>query len=387
MVRTIVSGGQTGADRAGLDVAQELGLAAGGWVPRGRRAEDGAIPDRYTNLSETESESYEERTRLNVRDSDATVIFTFGPPAGGSAVTADQARTLGRPLLVMDLDEHRPEDAIELLRKWLARTRPATLNVAGARSSEAPGIAKATAHVLRGALRPAAETEVADSRSFVPSPLWAGVELVVALAVIVAGLKLQLIAFALGSAPWLTAIGLSCIGWRGPGIRAIVRGAPLPVRRAIAWGAVVGVAYQFVGTLAVEPVIARLTTGELPDVSQFRGLVGNELLLAFWIALSWTLAACLEEVGYRGWILTRFAELGRYSRGAWIGAMLASSVLFGIVHSYQGVSGMISTGLTGLVFAGVYLATGRNLIAAIVAHGSLDTIGFVLMYLGVYPGL
>lgn len=67
--------------------------------------------------------------------------------------------------------------------------------------------------------------------------------------------------------------------------------------------------------------------------------------------------------------------------------MLASSLLFGIVHAYQGLSGMVATGLTGLVFAAVYLATGRNLWAAIVAHGALDTAGFVMMYLGVYPGL
>ena len=167
MVGRIVTGGQTGADRAGLDVAQELGLAAGGWVPRGRRAEDGVIPYRYTNLNETDSEAYEERTRLNVRDSDATVIFTFGPPAGGSALTADQARVLGRPLLVLDLDQHGPEDAIELLRSWLTETCPRALNVAGARSSEAPGIATATAHVLRGALRPAAETS--GARVFAPS--------------------------------------------------------------------------------------------------------------------------------------------------------------------------------------------------------------------------
>ena len=387
MVGRIVSGGQTGADRAGLDVAQELGLAAGGWVPRGRRAEDGAIPDRYTSLNETESGSYEERTKLNIRDSDATVIFTFGQPTGGSALTADHARALGKPLLVMALDEHRPEEAIERLRSWLAETRPGTLNVAGARASEAPGIAEATAHVLRGALRAAAGAAVAGRPRFVPSPSWAGVELLVALAILVAGLRLPVMAFALGSAPWLAAIGLLCIWWRGPGVRAIIRGSPLPVWRAIALGVVVGVAYQFVGTFVVEPAVARLTTGELPDVSQFRGLVGNELLLAFWLALSWTLAACLEEMGYRGWILNRFAEVGQFSRGAWIVGMLASSVLFGIVHSYQGVSGMITTGLTGLVFGGIYLATGRNLTAAIVAHGSLDTVGFVMMYLGVYPGL
>ena len=164
MVCRIVSGGQTGADRAGLDVAEQLGLASGGWVPRGRRAEDGAIPARYTSLNETESESYEERTRLNVRDSDATVIFTRGQPAGGSALTADHARALSKPLLVIDLDEHRLEDAIERLRSWLAETRPGTLNVAGARLSEAPGIAEATAHVLRGALGAAPDATIAGSR-------------------------------------------------------------------------------------------------------------------------------------------------------------------------------------------------------------------------------
>ena len=85
MIDKIVSGGQTGADRAALDVALELGLSTGGWIPRGRRAEDGAIPERYEELVESDSESYERRTELNVRDSDATVVFSFGPPTGGSA--------------------------------------------------------------------------------------------------------------------------------------------------------------------------------------------------------------------------------------------------------------------------------------------------------------
>ena len=154
MVTKIVSGGQTGADRAGLDVALELGLATGGWIPRGRRAEDGTIPERYRNLVETEAESYEDRTRLNVRDSDATVIFTFGPPTGGSALTADHARALKKPVLLMDLDGHSAEELHERLRRWLAETRPGTLNVAGSRSSEAPGIAEATARILRAALSP-----------------------------------------------------------------------------------------------------------------------------------------------------------------------------------------------------------------------------------------
>jgi uncharacterized protein len=202
-----------------------------------------------------------------------------------------------------------------------------------------------------------------------------------------AGLSFPLTVFALGSAPWLLVIGALCVWWRGPGVRAIVRGRPASMSRGLAIGVAVGVAYQFVGTFAIEPIVARLTTGALPDVSQFRALEGNEGLLAFWIAVSWSLAAFVEEAAYRGWILTRFAELGRYSRGAWMVGILASSALFGLAHAYQGVSGMVVTGHTGLLFAGVYLLTGRNLWAAIVAHGSLDTIGFILMYLGVYPGL
>jgi glyoxylase-like metal-dependent hydrolase (beta-lactamase superfamily II) len=149
----IVSGGQTGADRAAWDVALELGLATGGWVPRGRRAEDGPVPERYGNLSETESEAYERRTQLNVRDSDATVVLSFGLPAGGSALTLQIARSLGRPHLHLDLDHLGIDEAVERLRDWLARTRPRVLNVAGPRASEEPRIAEATRSILATAVR------------------------------------------------------------------------------------------------------------------------------------------------------------------------------------------------------------------------------------------
>lgn len=151
----IVSGGQTGADRAAHDVARELGLEVGGWVPRGRRAEDGAIPERYTGLVETESEDYEERTRRNVRDSDATLILAYGPLAGGSALTEAFARGLGRPCLGLDLARRGELDCVAALRHWLEETRPRVLNVAGPRASEEPRIGEATARILRAALGPA----------------------------------------------------------------------------------------------------------------------------------------------------------------------------------------------------------------------------------------
>lgn len=150
----IISGGQTGADRAALDAALLLGLPAGGWVPKGRLAEDGAVPARYEGLVEASSESYEERTELNVRDSDATVIFTFGPPAGGSAHAEAVARSMSRPVLCVDLDRLTTGQAVMVLRQWLTRTRPLKLNVAGPRESREPRIYEATLMILREAFEP-----------------------------------------------------------------------------------------------------------------------------------------------------------------------------------------------------------------------------------------
>ena len=148
----IVSGGQTGADRAALDAALELGLEAGGWVPLGRQAEDGTIPDRYPNLQEAESELPAVRTELNVRDSDATVIFSHGALTGGSALTESIARKLAKPLLHLDLDRISEVNASGALCDWLVRQRPGTLNVAGPRESQDPAIHAATKRVLIAAL-------------------------------------------------------------------------------------------------------------------------------------------------------------------------------------------------------------------------------------------
>jgi len=148
-VHGIVSGGQSGVDRAALDVAAEMGLARGGWCPRGRRAEDGAIPDCYP-LRETPSPAYPERTAWNVRDSDGTLVLTRGRPRGGTALTASLARRAGKPMLVVDLEG--PPDAVEV-RAWISGSAVRVLNVAGPRESEAPGIHDQAAAFLRGVLR------------------------------------------------------------------------------------------------------------------------------------------------------------------------------------------------------------------------------------------
>jgi hypothetical protein len=134
-VRRVVSGGQTGVDRAALDAARRLGVPCGGWCPRGRRAEDGPIDPVYP-LRETRSDRYPVRTSRNVRDSDGTLVLTRGRPTGGTALTIRIAQRAGRPLLVLDLDlDPRPDEAA----RWMSEHGITTVNVAGPRESERPG--------------------------------------------------------------------------------------------------------------------------------------------------------------------------------------------------------------------------------------------------------
>jgi hypothetical protein len=152
VIEKIVSGGQTGADRAALDFALAHGLRIGGWVPRGRLAEDGPIPARYTGLMETDSSDPAVRTARNVRDSDATLILSHGPLSGGSLLTYEEAVRTRRPALHLDLADLDHAAAVERLRHWLATVHPTTLNVAGPRASDDPEIAGATARVLGAGL-------------------------------------------------------------------------------------------------------------------------------------------------------------------------------------------------------------------------------------------
>jgi hypothetical protein len=141
----IVSGGQTGVDRAALDLARELGLDVGGWVPRGRLAEDGALPDCYP-LTETPSANPSQRTEWNVRDSKATLIVSDGTLTGGSALTAQLAERLGRPWLHANLRERAPSELIDTITTWIVNGQFDVLNVAGPPLSIDPNVyAKARA--------------------------------------------------------------------------------------------------------------------------------------------------------------------------------------------------------------------------------------------------
>ncbi len=144
MIRRIVSGGQTGADRAALDAALEAGVPCGGWVPRERMSEEGPIPPSYPSLRETASADPAVRTELNVRDSSATLVLSHGPATGGTALTIDMARRLDKPHLHVDLDRTPLAEAWCLVREWVDTVRPEVLNVAGPRLSKDPEIYQAT---------------------------------------------------------------------------------------------------------------------------------------------------------------------------------------------------------------------------------------------------
>lgn len=132
----IISGGQSGVDRAALDVAMEMGFRCGGWCPKGRRAEDGPIDEKYP-LRETSWEGYPQRTEWNVRDSDGTLILTLTEPDRGTALTVKTARKKKKPHLEAD-----PADSAEIERvlRWIRDFEIETLNVAGPRESSCKGI-------------------------------------------------------------------------------------------------------------------------------------------------------------------------------------------------------------------------------------------------------
>ncbi|WP_442505799.1 putative molybdenum carrier protein [Novipirellula sp. SH528] len=131
----IVSGGQTGVDRAGLDVAIALGIGHGGWCPAGRLSEDGSIPSRY-ELQEMRSSEYPPRTEQNVIDSDATLILYEKKLRSGTLLTRRICDRLGKAYLLVRL----PVDEPAMIARWLAEHQPATLNIAGPRESTSPGI-------------------------------------------------------------------------------------------------------------------------------------------------------------------------------------------------------------------------------------------------------
>lgn len=135
----IISGGQTGIDQAALSVAMKAGIPCGGWCPEGRKCATGTIPLHFP-LIEAPSARYPVRTRLNMRDSDGTLILCVGTPNGGTALTIRLAKTMRKPVLVIDLATTPIDTAFQIFQEWFSRIKPRVLNVAGPRESDFPGL-------------------------------------------------------------------------------------------------------------------------------------------------------------------------------------------------------------------------------------------------------
>lgn len=131
-----------------MDTAIELGIETGGWVPKGRLAEDGKIPDSYSTLAECDSANYAARTALNVRDSDGTLIISRGELTGGSLLTFQLAERYGRPVLHVDFGSQEIGEAAEAVSEWLAGFECRVLNVAGPRASGDPEVYRLAKELL-----------------------------------------------------------------------------------------------------------------------------------------------------------------------------------------------------------------------------------------------
>lgn len=147
-----------------------------------------------------------------------------------------------------------------------------------------------------------------------------------------------------------------------------------------------GVGLELFDLFGKQRLLTRIL-GKPPDLSGFLAVRGNLKFALFAIAVIWVLAAFGEELVYRGYFMNRVAELGRGTRTAWVVSLVLVSVLFGLSHYQQGLTGIIEEGSDGLILGCMYLACRRNLAVPIVAHGVCDTVDICLLFLGKYPGI
>ncbi len=179
---------------------------------------------------------------------------------------------------------------------------------------------------------------------------------------------------------WIS-LRLRGLRWRSVGL---TRYRSWPVTIAIGVG--LGVLTEAFQLLITQPILSKLI-GKQPDLELFRMLTGNIKMTLLFVALSWTLAAFGEELFWRGYLMNRVSDVGGRTRGAWFFSLVIVNIAFGFAHGYQGLTGVIEEGISGLFLGLMYLRTGRNLSVPIIAHGLGDTIDMVLLFFGKMPGM
>lgn len=190
----------------------------------------------------------------------------------------------------------------------------------------------------------------------------------------------------LSKTPFLFAIGWTSMWVRGVSWRSAGLALPADWLRLVAIGFVAGVAMWCLEFYGIQTLLQRMT-GELPDLSVFKAVVGNFRNLMLLLAANIVLAAFGEEMVWRGYALPRVAGFFGEGQKAWIAAIIAVNAAFGFAHIYQGLPGVIEAAWAGALLGALYLATGRNLVAPIIAHGVSNNIDFIMIYLGLHPGV
>ena len=151
-------------------------------------------------------------------------------------------------------------------------------------------------------------------------------------------------------------------------------------------GIAAGVGIEFLELFCTQPILARVM-GQMPDLSAFSRVAGNFKWLSISLALTWTLFAFGEELIFRGYLMNRIAGLARPTRSGWAIALVLTSLVFGLSHFHQGITGMSENFIDGMILGALYLGCGCKLAVPIIAHGVTDTVDFLLIFLHRYPGL
>jgi len=186
--------------------------------------------------------------------------------------------------------------------------------------------------------------------------------------------------------PYLFLLGWASLRLRGMRWKDVGFTRPSSWKVALLIGLLAGVIIEAFELFISQPLLARWL-GKMPDLSAFSAVHGHLKIAIIYILLIWILAAFGEELVYRGYLMNRLAGLFRFTRSGWAMSLIVIAIVFGTSHTGQGSTGIMENVWDGLLLGAVYLACGRNLTAAIVAHGVTDTVDLLLMYLGKYPGI
>jgi uncharacterized protein len=190
----------------------------------------------------------------------------------------------------------------------------------------------------------------------------------------------------LSKTPFLFALGWISLRLRGQGWKDVGLRPARPLGKFLFIGIAVGVGMEALELFATQPVLTSVL-GKGPDLSLLNSLIGNVKVLVVALVLAWVLAALGEEIVWRGYLMNRMAGVIGGSKGGWMISFILVAILFGFAHFPQGVTGIAENIIDGAILGLLYLATGRNLLAPIIAHGIQDTVDVLLIYSGHYPGI